>query len=62
MKYEVSEYNKIKNKGKARRRASRWWGEIRSDEGFEMKVIGGEVIVNTGNINCLLYTSPSPRD
>jgi len=47
---EVSEYNKIKNKGKARRRASRWWGEIRSDRGFEMKVIGGEVIVNTGNI------------
>jgi len=50
---EVSEYNK--NKGKARRRAlgkrelrkrqasSRWWGEIRSDGGFEMKLIGGEL-------------------
>jgi len=39
---EVSGYNKNKKRGKARRRASRWWGE-RSDGGFEMKLIGGEL-------------------
>ena len=36
--------------------------EIKNAKSFDDMIMGGRNRINKGSKNCLLYTSPSPRD